>query len=1099
MRRTSSFVLIIALVLTVITITFVRVASRSPAVNAQGVPPLHYKSRLGLMPPAYGLDPQSPAVAADAPAFSRLNPATSIPVGSWAQVLATADLTGDGRSDAAVATARFGDSTNDEQLHLFVPDSTAILTRTQRLAAGENPESIVAADLNQDGRADTALALAGDAAVKLYTQNTAQQLNAAVTLPLLGGPDALSTGDFTGDRRPDLVAVAPLSGTINLWQSTPDGLTPLPFTLPYITGGFDALAVGDLDNDGDDDLAALRGAGSITSAVVVYLQTNGFFPVSYTLTPETGGFLPHSLTVGDVNSDGRDDIVVTAGGNMPDAYLNVFLQGDAGMSTTPVTYPAYHLPSAVAIGDLDHDGRNDVAVLHDSWRTLSVYTQTISGALSPYSIASIPFSDRYRPQALALADLDNNGGLDAALVDRDHGLTILTNTLTVPTANIMQPHAAAVVPVGTLAVSGTASANAERVEVRLCDATSWLSTTLTGGTWQTSLTLPNVERDWWIEARAIDAQGHVQSPLARQRIGVEAGEAPQGQLIINDGAFATNQPTVTLTLPAADPGGVAAMRFSPDGVLFTDWVSYTLTSDWTFTSGDGIKTLFVQFRDSQAHVSAAVSDSILLDTLPPTSELTAITDAPAQPRITLSWSGADQGSGIAFYDIEMRAPQSSVWSQLLQHTSRTTTTITVTEEGRYCFRSRAIDQAGNTEGWLAGEGDACVIVSDDIPITGVTIAGTTIRAVGIPATLLASVIPVTATTPITYTWQATGQDSTTTSGGPNTSVAFTWNVTGTQHITVTASNAVSTVTDTHTITVMTTIPVISPTNITISGAVEGNTEQAQTFSADVETLDTTTPITYVWQATGQSPVIHRSDVLTDAVSFTWNTPGTQSLTVTATNAGGTVTDTHTIAIRGVVPVVPITAVAIAGRTGGRTTLPYTFDATASPLNTTTPITYVWQATGQSPTTHLGMLPRDSITFTWDITGVQGITVTATSAGKTVTDTHTITITDDAIALDSIVINGVTAGTMAQPYTFTGVALPETATMPVTYTWTATGQSPVTRSINDTMDTITYTWNVTGTQFITLTATNGIGSTVTDTHTILIGTLRWPVYLPLVEK
>ncbi len=59
--------------------------------------------------------------------------------------------------------------------------------------------------------------------------------------------------------------------------------------------------------------------------------------------------------------------MVTAGGNAPDAYLNIFLQDGGVLATVPITYAAHHLPSAVAVGDLNHDGREDVVVLHDAW------------------------------------------------------------------------------------------------------------------------------------------------------------------------------------------------------------------------------------------------------------------------------------------------------------------------------------------------------------------------------------------------------------------------------------------------------------------------------------------------------------------------------------------------------------------------------------------------------------------------------------------------------------------------------------------------------------------------------------------------------------
>ena len=58
----------------------------------------------------------------------------------------------------------------------------------------------------------------------------------------------------------------------------------------------------------------------------------------------------------------------------------------------------------------------------------------------------------------------------------------------------------------------------------------------------------------------------------------------------------------------------------------------------------------------------------------------------------------------------------------------------------------------------------------------------------------------------------------------------------------------------------------------------------------------TQPITYLWEATGQAAETHTGGGLSDSVAFTWNMTGTKTITVTATNAGGSVTDTHPVVV-----------------------------------------------------------------------------------------------------------------------------------------------------------------------------------------------------------
>jgi hypothetical protein len=181
----------------------------------------------------------------------------------------------------------------------------------------------------------------------------------------------------------------------------------------------------------------------------------------------------------------------------------------------------------------------------------------------------------------------------------------------------------------------------------------------------------------------------------------------------------------------------------------------------------------------------------------------------------------------------------------------------------------------------------------------------------------------------------------------------------------------------------------APKGVTISGPTTGVVQVNYTFTATVNPITTTLPITYFWQATGQSPVTHTGGDLDDTVTFNWNTPGTKTITVTATNAIGTATNTYNVTIS----YTPPASVGIAGPTTGITQTDYTFTAAANPITTTLPITYVWQATGQAPVTHTGGGLSDTVNFAWNVTGTQAITVTATNIAGTATDTHAMTIND----------------------------------------------------------------------------------------------------------
>ena len=91
---------------------------------------------------------------------------------------------------------------------------------------------------------------------------------------------------------------------------------------------------------------------------------------------------------------------------------------------------------------------------------------------------------------------------------------------------------------------------------------------------------------------------------------------------INNGATVTKNPNVTLTLSAFDPTGVATMQFSNDGLQFTPEEPYVTTKAWTLETGkgDGLKTVYVKFRDKSlptGFLYSPVTAQIVYDTTPP--------------------------------------------------------------------------------------------------------------------------------------------------------------------------------------------------------------------------------------------------------------------------------------------------------------------------------------------------------------------------------------------------------------------------------------------------------------------------------------------------
>ncbi|HHN93426.1 MAG TPA: hypothetical protein ENK17_01535, partial [Anaerolineae bacterium] len=415
------------------------------------------------------------------------------------------------------------------------------------------------------------------------------------------------------------------------------------------------------------DLVLLRGAGHTSYQIAIFYQENRALGAPVFRTAEDGGFLAHGLAVGDVTGDGRDDVVVTAGGNTPHAYLNVFPQGaDGSLVLTPTVYPAFHLPEAVEIGDVNHDGRNDVVNVHAAWMSLSVYTQTVSGALSAYERYPLPYTDYYRPAGLALADVSHDGALDVLIASHsslsaENGLVVLTNSGDAPTSTITVPAAGVyITDTALFPIQGRASTADGVLEVSTDGGQTWQSRPAAAA-WTFTWTAPLTDGSYILLSRLTDAAGVVQAPPARSRAIVDH-TPPLGSLLINDGAVYTNRPTVTLTVDGSDFNGLAAMRFANQGSGYDAWATFAPTYTWTLTGADGLKTVTGQVRDVPGNTGEPFSDTIILDTTGPTCGILINGDATyaSSTQVTLTLTSTDT-YGVAQVRVRNAGGTWSAW------------------------------------------------------------------------------------------------------------------------------------------------------------------------------------------------------------------------------------------------------------------------------------------------------------------------------------------------------------------------------------------------------------------------------------------------------
>jgi sugar lactone lactonase YvrE len=115
--------------------------------------------------------------------------------------------------------------------------------------------------------------------------------------------------------------------------------------------------------------------------------------------------------------------------------------------------------------------------------------------------------------------------------------------------------------------------------------------------------------------------------------------APTGSLVMNSGAGNANSRNVTLDLSATDNlSSVKDMMISESADFAgASWEIYAATKTFSLTASNGLKTVYVKYRDSFNTESVVYSDNIKLDTIKPTINITnlgLITDVPNKTQLT---------------------------------------------------------------------------------------------------------------------------------------------------------------------------------------------------------------------------------------------------------------------------------------------------------------------------------------------------------------------------------------------------------------------------------------------------------------------------------
>lgn len=279
----------------------------------------------------------------------------------------------------------------------------------------------VVADMSRDGALDIVMASQGQTDQVLVNDGRGKFSPIAEFGPVGSKTTAIAVGDLNGDAAFDIVAGYTTGPGVVYRNITPTAgiITPTfeifrPFGPP--TGTMTSLAIGDLNNDGEPDIVAAHADGNL---VVYWNDGLDSYPTNAQTTtlPGPGG---SAMSLALVDLDGQHGLDIVAA--YPGIRLGIFLNNGQDSRTfaaqSPICLTGTDTPVRLAAGDVDSDGRLDLVAglgqpTDNSSPTFNrVFLNRSQEGRLEFARRNFGLAGSDDTRAVALADLNDDGALD---------------------------------------------------------------------------------------------------------------------------------------------------------------------------------------------------------------------------------------------------------------------------------------------------------------------------------------------------------------------------------------------------------------------------------------------------------------------------------------------------------------------------------------------------------------------------------------------------------------------------------------------------------------------------------------------------------------
>jgi FG-GAP-like repeat/IPT/TIG domain len=194
------------------------------------------------------------------------------------------------------------------------------------------------------------------------------------------------------------------------------------------------VIIGDIDADGLTDMIV-----QLYDSIAVYRNTtvNGVVSFAKRVTFQTSGTATTNLFKGDFDGDGKLDIAVTIDNIGINIFRNISVPGTISFAG-PVGISAGSYPLQVSIGDLDGDGKPDIAVANGTAGFIVYKNSSTASAISFTNYQYFPILNG-SALSVCVSDIDGDGKPDIlATNDNTNLVAVFRNTSTIGTITLVQ-------------------------------------------------------------------------------------------------------------------------------------------------------------------------------------------------------------------------------------------------------------------------------------------------------------------------------------------------------------------------------------------------------------------------------------------------------------------------------------------------------------------------------------------------------------------------------------------------------------------------------------------------------------------------------------